>query len=179
MYSSKGWDVRIKSGKLKKNQTPAMEFEMKKIIGCASLAVLALFLLIQLVPYGRNHRNPPVQQEMTWNSSEAEAIARRACFDCHSNETVWPFYSNIAPLSWLVQRDVLEGRQVLNFSEVGRGESETEEIAEVVQEGEMPPLQYILLHPSARLTRVEKATLIQGFGGGEIELEENEEGETD
>jgi hypothetical protein len=152
---------------------------MKKFLGFAFLAFIALFLVIQFVPYGRDHANPPVQQEVTWNSPEAEAIARRACYDCHSNETVWPFYSNIAPLSWLIQRDVLEGREVLNFSEAGRGESEIEEVAEVVQEGEMPPLQYILLHPSASLNRAEKETLIDGLPGGSGEMNEGKEEEDD
>lgn len=152
---------------------------MKKLLGTGILALIALFVLIQFVPYGRNHRNPPVQQEVTWNSAAAEAIARRACYDCHSNETNWPLYSNIAPLSWLIQRDVLEGRRALNFSEAGRGESETEDIAEVIQKGEMPPLQYILLHPSARLTGAEKEILIRGFAGGASETNESEEGEND
>ena len=73
---------------------------MKKLM--IVVAVLAgLFLAIQFVPYGRDHSNPPVIGEPTWNSPETRALAVRACFDCHSNETVWPWYSNIAPVSWL------------------------------------------------------------------------------
>ncbi|MEZ4770229.1 MAG: heme-binding domain-containing protein [Caldilineales bacterium] len=83
----------------------------KRIALYVILALVAVFLLIQLVPYGRDHTNPPVVQEPVWDSPQTEALARAACYDCHSNEVVWPWYSNIAPISWLVQRDVDEGRQ--------------------------------------------------------------------
>ena len=86
-----------------------------KIVRILLLAGLVLFGLIQLVPYGRNHQNPPVVQEPTWADADTRVIAQRACFDCHSNETMWPWYTNIAPFSWLVQRDVEEGRSKLNF----------------------------------------------------------------
>ena len=74
---------------------------LKKVLGFGLLAVVGLFVLIQLAPFGRNHTNPPVVQEPSWDSAETRALAKRACFDCHSNETVWPWYSNIAPVSWL------------------------------------------------------------------------------
>ncbi len=132
-------------------------------IGFALLVTIVLFALIQLVPYGRNHTNPPVRQEPVWDSPRTRELARRACFDCHSNETVWPWYSNIAPLSWMVQRDVEAGRRVLNFSEWDRPQEEAGEIIEVIQEGEMPPFTYRLLHPQARFSSAERAALIQGF----------------
>lgn len=138
---------------------------MKKIlIGCGVvvLAGLLFFGLIQLVPYGHNHQNPPVLQEPAWDAP-TRALAKRACFDCHSNESVWPWYSNIAPVSWLVQSDVDEGRQKLNFSEWGRGETEIDEIFEVIQEGKMPPGKYTIMHPSARLTTAERDALIKGL----------------
>jgi hypothetical protein len=87
----------------------------------------------------------------------------RACFDCHSNETVWPWYSNIAPVSWLVQNDVNEGRGRLNFSEWGRGETEIDEVGEVIRRGEMPPSYFVILHPDARLTAAEQEALIRGL----------------
>ncbi len=127
------------------------------------LIALGLFGLIQLVPYGRNHTNPPVVAEPTWDSPQTRALAARACLDCHSNQTVWPWYSNIAPVSWLVQHDVDEARQRLNFSEWGTRRQESHEIPEVIQSGEMPPIQFLLLHPEARLTQTEKQELIQGF----------------
>jgi hypothetical protein len=82
---------------------------------------------IQLVPYGRDHGNPPVTGEPTWDASETRALVKQACFDCHSNETEWPAYASIAPVSWLVQRDVNEGRAVLNFSEWPRPQQELSE----------------------------------------------------
>jgi hypothetical protein len=142
-----------------------MEIAMKiaKILGIIVLIGLVLFALIQLVPYGRSHKNPPVVQEPNWDA-QTRAIAKKACFDCHSNEVVWPWYSNIAPVSWLVQRDVDEGRRHLNFSEWGSNNRSVGEIAEVIQEGEMPPAQYTLIHTAAKLTAAEKQTLIQGLG---------------
>jgi mono/diheme cytochrome c family protein len=125
-------------------------------------------LLSQAVPYGREHSNPPVIEEPAWDSSETRALAVKACFDCHSNETVWPWYSNVAPLSWLVQRDVDEGRETLNFSEWNRPQ-EGDESAETVREGSMPPGQYLITHPDARLTDSQLEALATGltatFGG--------------
>lgn len=127
------------------------------------LAMLGLFVLIQFVPYGRNHTNPPVRQEPVWDSPQTAALARRACFDCHSNQTVWPWYSNIAPVSWLVLRDVDEGRSKLNFSEWDLPQKDAEEAAEQVQKGEMPPWFYLPAHPQARLSMQEKQALIRGL----------------
>lgn len=139
--------------------------KLMKIVGFGLLGLLGLFVLLQLVPYGRAHDNPPVIQEPNWDSPETRALAVRACYDCHSNESVWPWYSNVAPISWLVQRDVDEGRQHLNFSEWGSGrEAERErELTEVISEGEMPPAIYLLQHGSARLTDAEKQQLIDGL----------------
>ena len=137
--------------------------KIAKILGIVVLIGLVLFALIQLVPYGRSHKNPAVVQEPNWDA-QTRAIAKKACFDCHSNEVVWPWYSNIAPVSWLVQRDVDEGRSTMNFSEWGSKGLNVGEIAEVIQEGEMPPFQYKLMHPAAKLTAAEKQTLLQGLG---------------
>lgn len=142
---------------------------MKKLIGGLLLAALASFGIIQLIPYGREHANPAVLQEPQWSSPQVRAIAQRACFDCHSNETTWPWYSNIAPFSWLIQHDVGEGRRKLNFSEWGRGREGGEEVGEVIQRGSMPPAYYVMLHPPAKLSSSEKDTLIRGFPGGEAE----------
>lgn len=123
-------------------------------------------MVIQMVPFGRDHTNPPVVQEPNWDNSGTRELAVRACFDCHSNETVWPWYTNIAPISWLVYRDVIEGRGRMNFSDWGNagGESgEPGEAAEVILSGEMPPSYYVLLHPDAKLSDAEKQALIQGL----------------
>jgi mono/diheme cytochrome c family protein len=134
------------------------------LAGCSILAVLGL--LLQAVPYGRDHTNPPVVSEPNWDSPATRDLAKRACFDCHSNETIWPWYSNIAPGSWLIQRDVDEGREKLNFSDWDSAERESdeiEEIEEVVMEGEMPPAQYLILHPEANLSTEERQILVDGF----------------
>ena len=128
--------------------------------GLASL--IGVLVIIQVVPYGRDHTNPPVVEEPVWDSTRTRDLAVRACFDCHSNETVWPWYSNVAPLSWLVQRDVDEGREELNLSEWDRPQ-EGEESAETVREGSMPPGQYLLTHPGARLTDAELTALAGGL----------------
>ncbi len=135
---------------------------MRAVIG-GIIAIVVLALAIQFVPYGRNHTNPPVQAEPQWDSPQTRALAERACFDCHSNQTVWPWYSNIAPLSWLVQRDVEQGRRELNFSQWNRPPREAERIGRVVQRGEMPQWYYVLLHPSAKLTPQETQALVQGL----------------
>ena len=153
---------------------------MKRIVLISLAILIGGFLLIQLVPYGRNHTNPPVVQEPNWDSPETLALAQRACFDCHSNETVWPWYSNVAPVSWLVQHDVEEGREYLNFSEWGNGREgeEGEEMVEQIKKGEMPRAIYLPTHPEARLTSAEKSTLITGLlattGNSESEPQEEE-----
>lgn len=138
---------------------------IKRLIGFGGVVIVGGFLLIQLAPYGRNHDNPPVVSEPNWDSAETLALAERACFDCHSNETTWPWYSNVAPISWLVQHDVDEGREHLNFSTWGQGGEgeESGEMAEVIAEGEMPPPVYLITHPEARLTNAEKQTLMAGL----------------
>ena len=91
------------------------------------------------------------------------ALARQACFDCHSNETEWPAYASIAPASWLVQLDVNEGRAALNFSEWPRPQEEAKKVSETVLEGEMPPAAYRLIHAHARLSIRDRDRLAQGL----------------
>jgi hypothetical protein len=137
---------------------------------------MVLLIVVQFVPYGRNHTNPPVLAEPAWNTAQTRALFFRACGDCHSNQTSWPLYSNIAPVSWLVQRDVEEGRAAFNVSEWGRAENEAGHAAETVQEQSMPPWFYIALHPSSKLSPAEREEFIAGliatFGN-----EQNNEGE--
>ena len=147
----------------------------KRLLGWAALAAIALFGLIQLVPVARFQTNSPVLAEPNWDSPETRALAKAACFDCHSNETVWPWYAKVAPISWLVTRDTVEGRQRLNFSEWGvprpageggeggGGRNPADEIAEQIREGEMPPGIYLLPQPAARLTDAQKEQLIRGL----------------
>ena len=128
------------------------------------LGGVAFFLAIQLVPYGRSHDNPPTTAEPSWASTQVRALTKDACFDCHSNETTWPWYSNVAPVSWMVQHDVDSGRSTLNFSAWNKPqEAEADEIAEVVKSGEMPPWYYRIAHPKSRLSSAEKAILAAGL----------------
>lgn len=136
---------------------------MRRALRWLGFAVVGLLLAIQLVPYGRNHVNPPVGQEPRWDRPETRALVARVCFDCHSNETVWPWYSHVAPVSWLVQRDVDEGRRTLNFSEFDRRRGEAHESAKAVRKGGMPPWFYEVRAASARLTPAERAALIAGL----------------
>jgi len=127
-----------------------------------SLGVLAVMLLaIQLVPVDRT--NPPVETEVP-ASVEVRSILRRACYDCHSNETVWPWYGRIAPMSWLIARDVRDGRKELNFSTWNRYSAEQQskklrECWEEVAEGAMPLAIYLPLHPEARLSAGDREAL--------------------
>ena len=165
---------------------------VRKLLLILVAVAAAVFLLIQLVPIGRAHDNPPVVAEPNWDSPQTRELAQRACFDCHSNETVWPWYSNVAPVSWLVQHDVDEGRQYLNFSNWGQSSEEgeeSEEMGETVLGGEMPLRNYLITHPEARLTDAERAALAEGLAAtaaqspttgtaeGHSEAEEHSEGD--
>ncbi|MEP6986284.1 MAG: heme-binding domain-containing protein [Chloroflexota bacterium] len=131
------------------------------------------FVIFQLIPASSisakfaTPGNPPVTHTIPWDSPQTEQLARSACFDCHSNETRAMWYSNIAPVSWLVNKDVNEGRQKLNFS-TGR-HLEGDEMIEQIQKGAMPPAIYLPMHPEANLTAAQKQQLIDGlqatFGG--------------
>lgn len=128
------------------------------------LIIVVAPLAIQLVPYGRQHSNPPALAEPKWDSPATRQLTLRACGDCHSNETRWPWYSNIAPVSWLVARDVAEGREHFNVSEWGRlTKNQGDRAAEAVEQDEMPPWFYLVPHPEARLSDQEKAALIKGL----------------
>ncbi|HEX5950905.1 MAG TPA: heme-binding domain-containing protein [Actinomycetota bacterium] len=124
---------------------------------------LGLLVLIQFVPYGRDHANPPVTAEPAWDAPRTRTLAAESCFDCHSNQTEWPWYTNVAPLSWLIQRDVDGGRETLNFTEWDRPQPEADELFEVVAEGSMPPRSYLVTHPGARLTDAERRALLDGL----------------
>jgi hypothetical protein len=153
---------------------------IRRLLLWSGLGLLGLLLAIQFVPYGRDHTNPVGGRRIAWDSPRTQQLMTDACMDCHSNLTRWPWYSNVAPVSWLVQRDVDEGRRELNLS---TGEVELEEMIETIREGSMPPWQYKPTHPGARLSDQEKQNLIRGleatFGGasaGSGQGEEDEEG---
>ncbi len=137
-----------------------------RILRTSLLVLCLVFAVIQLVPYSRDQANPPVVREPNWDSPKTRELAKRACFDCHSNETVKPWYSRVAPASWLIWSDIQSGRAALNFSEWqgnGRESERPAELAKEINEGEMPPLQYALFHPASRLSEVDKRQLAEGL----------------
>ncbi len=129
---------------------------MKKFI----IFLVVVIIGIQFIPVERT--NPPVVSDID-APSEVKDILRKACYDCHSNETKWVWYTKIAPASFLAVKDVNEGRENLNFSEWGNYTSKTEEIKkeiwEEVREEKMPLWQYRIFHSEAKLTPEEKNLL--------------------
>ena len=127
----------------------------------SAVGVGGLLLAVQLVPVNRT--NPPVQEEVP-ASPEVRAVLRCACYDCHSHESTWPWYGYVAPVSWLVARDISEAREHLNFSTWNRLSPEDraeafEEAWEEIESGEMPLWFYVPLHPEAKLTAEDRALL--------------------
>ena len=126
-------------------------------------AALGALLLIQAVPYGRTHSNPTPSREARIPDPAARALFTDACADCHSDHTDWRWYSNVAPASWLIQNDVDGGRSAFNVSEWDKPQPDLGELVEQIDGGGMPPLQYSLIHPSARLSATEKRRLAEGL----------------
>lgn len=140
---------------------------MKKFLKWAAVALVVLFVVAQAVRPAMT--NPPVDASKTLRANahvtpEAEAILERSCRDCHSNETVWPWYAQVAPVSWLLTCDVNDGRREVNFSEWGtynqrKAARKLQEMCEQVEHGDMPLWFYLPLHPTAKLTDADKKTL--------------------
>ena len=136
---------------------------LKKIVLGVVIVGVVGFVVMQLVPYGKNKTNPPVITEPKWDSAQTRTLAEQACFGCHSNETIWPWYSHVAPASWLVYKDVVEGRNEFNFSNWGEQPEKYKKLAEMINEGFMPPKQYLLMHPEAQLTTTQKQQFLSGL----------------
>lgn len=138
----------------------------KALIPAAVLAIGFVGLQIfpaQVIARDLGRYDQPVTTQIAWSSAEVDRLVHQACYDCHSSETRYPFYASIAPVSWLINRDVNLGRRELNFSTQRADQIDPEELAEVVLEGEMPPAIYLPLHPEANLTADERQILVQGF----------------
>ena len=133
----------------------------RKKVKIAVLILVAAFVLLQAIRIEKS--NPPVRSDISADPA-IKSILRRACYNCHSNETVWPWYSNVAPASWLIETDVNDGRRHLNFSEWGTYSSDTqshklEDIADEMGTGEMPPWYYTLAHSDSRLSSDERSQI--------------------
>lgn len=141
---------------------------------------LAALIAIQFVPYGRDHSVPAAGAAPAWDSPRTLELAKRACFDCHSNQTRWPWYSHLAPLSWRIQNHVDEGREKLDFTnfrpQLEEMAEAAGEAAETVTKQEMPPFDYKLAHAEARLTPAERDELARGLAATFAAFAEKEGG---
>jgi hypothetical protein len=124
------------------------------------LGALVILVVMQLVPYGWHHSNPPVIRDAPWPDDASAEIARTSCYSCHSNETDWPAYSYVAPMSWLVRYDVDRARDEFNFSDWDRYGDDADDAIDVIEDGEMPLGRYTMIHREAKLTVSEADTLI-------------------
>lgn len=156
---------------------------MKKAL---KLIAILFFLGIVILQFFRPERtNPPIVKNETLEATmkvpeNVQAILNRSCKDCHSNETVYPWYSNIAPVSWSVVDHIKVGREELNFSEWGtyskrKKERKLEEICEEVEEGEMPHYQYLWIHWDATLTKSDVQVLCEWAKNEKLKLESTDE----
>ncbi len=133
------------------------------------IALVLILVAAQAIPVGGN--NPPVDPSKTLTASvpvppDVSAALRRSCQDCHSNQTTWPWYSRVAPVSWLIANHVSTGRSELNLSEwaqyqARRKDRKLKEICEQVQKDRMPMYSYTILHPDAKLSQQEKSSICQ------------------
>jgi len=138
-----------------------------KIVKWLLISLICLFILIQLKRPART--NPAVDESQTIEvhtqlTTEAKDILSRSCNDCHSNKTVWPWYTNVAPVSWWIADHIKEGRQNLNLSEWAkldrdRQDRKLRQICDEVEDGAMPLSSYLPMHPKAKLSDQDKKTL--------------------
>src|SRR5256714_9376634 len=140
---------------------------MKRVLKIAAILLVVLVVGIQAVRPART--NPPVDESQTINARtqitlEAASILDRSCRDCHSNKTVWPWYTNVAPLSWWLSNHVNDGRRSLNMSEWGKLSPDSQDrklrqMCDEVQDGVMPLSSYTPMHPAAKLSDQDKKTI--------------------
>ena len=140
-----------------------MRSRLRRLLPFVLGALVVVFVAIQFVPYGRPTPNPDVRREPRWDSPRTRELAARACFDCHSNQTRYPWYSYVAPASWLVNKDIVEARSKMNFSEWDLIQREALQAGEQIEKGDMPLPVYVPLHPEAWLSAEEKEALIHGL----------------
>lgn len=129
-----------------------------KIFKIIVLAIIAIFVIMQFIPAERT--NPPVTGEIS-APQNVQAVLKRACYDCHSNETVWPWYSKVSPVKFVISEHVMDGRKHLNFSEwdkydAKRQDNKLEEAWEEIEKGAMPLKGYVPMHKEAKLSEQDK-----------------------
>jgi Haem-binding domain len=136
-----------------------------KLISVFFVATVVTMLVIQFIPYGKDHTNPPVNGEPAWSSPRTRELMVRACFGCHSNSVEYPSYASVAPISWLVQSHIDEGRNKINYQEWNDQQRRADETIRVIKNGSMPPSYYTMFgkHPEAKLTEAEISELVAGL----------------
>jgi hypothetical protein len=140
-----------------------MRSRLKRLLPFLVAALAIIVIAIQFVPFGRPTPNPPTVREPRWDTPRTRELAVRACYDCHSNETRYPWYSHVAPVSWLVNKDIEGARGQVNFSEWDRVQRGAGEAIQVIEKGEMPLPIYVPLHPEAHLSPADRQALIDGL----------------
>ncbi len=145
--------------------TSASKLTNMRLLTVIFAASLGTMVVIQAIPYGRSHSNPPITGEPQWATPRTRELMVRACFGCHSNEVEYPSYASVAPISWIVTAHVSEGREKVNYSEFDSRQRGADETVEVVKEGSMPPAYYTRFgrHPEANLTNAELQELLVGL----------------
>jgi len=141
--------------------------KLLRILKWIAIALAFIFIGMQFIRPART--NPAVDQSQTIGAHtqmtpEVASILDRSCRDCHSNQTVWPWYTNVAPISWWLSNHVNEGRRDLNMSEWGRlprdrQERKLRQICDEIEDGAMPLSSYVPMHPAARLSEEDKKIL--------------------
>lgn len=132
---------------------------MKSLLAKILLVLVVVLVGIQFVPV--NTSNPPVERTITWANPQTAETFRLACADCHSNETVWPWYAKVAPVSWWIAHHVEEGREHFNISAQDMGDAD--EAYEAVEEGWMPMESYTWMHAGAKLTPEQRKDFVAGL----------------
>lgn len=153
---------------------------MKKILKIAVIVLVVAFIAVQF--YRPDRTNPPIVRAETLEATmqvpdNVEAILKRSCNDCHSNQTNYPWYSNVSPFSWLLANHIEDGRRNLNFSvwetyDVKKKRRKLDEICEQVETGEMPYNQYLWIHRDAKLSESDVKLLCDWAGGEKSKLTE-------
>ncbi len=157
--------------------------DVRKFVYRALPATAVLIVIAQFIPISKN--NPPKEAELQM-PAEVKSILKRACYDCHSRETVWPWYSSIAPVSWLISHDVHEGREELDFSawnriEIPKRGKKLKKLREEIDENEMPPWYYLVIHRRAGLSAEDHRILDEwaaGLGREYSRVRDEEENDT-
>jgi Haem-binding domain len=155
------WLVARQSRRLPTNK----KVRSSLVVGDFAVVGIVAVLAMQVVPYGRSHAKRPITGEPAWSSPRTRELMVRACFSCHSNEVTWPWYSNVAPVSWAVSDHVSTGRSSVNYSEFTTGGEKSDETLSVIKNRSMPPAYFTRfgLHPEAKLTDAEVTELVNGL----------------